>query len=316
MSHSSTILSLLFGLTLLASTLTLTFFSDLSLTNQLLIAGTPLLLLLNSFMFKKRVLSVSLLPIFLTLFTFSISAGIARSEFWHFDTPPSVFHPIGIFILLGIFIIATLFSLRRTPGSIKACLVIVVLGTTFSFALLLDGLFLVKKGHCGTPELTPPDSVVRYLLTAEDPRFYLHGGVDIHRLRMAVRERVLSGSFGRGGSTVTMQYAKVCFLTREKTLLRKIRQTAAALIVDATTPKQEILSRYLSSIPFGDGTIGIAEASEHYFNKKLMEISVSEALDLILTIYDPTSYNPHKRPTSEISARRAVIRIRAKKLIL
>ena len=166
------------------------------------------------------------------------------------------------------------------------------------------------NSKCGDPPPFPEVSqlLVEYLLLAEDPRFPIHTGVDLHRLRMAVNEALSNGKEGRGGSTITMQLAKVCYLYPEKTLLRKLKQIVTAWRLERRYSKRELLSLYLSSVPFGNGVIGINRASEIYFKKPPSMLTPEEDLALVLTIYAPGNYNPAISMNSEVNIRKSILK--------
>jgi membrane peptidoglycan carboxypeptidase len=113
---------------------------------------------------------------------------------------------------------------------------------------------------------------------------------------------------GRGGSTITMQLAKICTLYPDKTITRKIQQMAVALVLERQLSKREILANYLNQLPFGHGVLGINEASQYYFNKKINELTKDEELSLVVSLYDPASYNPSLPMSHEVKMRKAVIK--------
>jgi membrane peptidoglycan carboxypeptidase len=111
----------------------------------------------------------------------------------------------------------------------------------------------------------------------EDRRFYGHWGPRpaVDRPRRAQQRPRRRG--GGGGSTITQQLAKNAFLSNERTLRRKAQEALIARYLEARLSKDEILSRYLSSVYFGDGVFGLRAAARHYFAKDADDLTLGEA---------------------------------------
>lgn len=133
---------------------------------------------------------------------------------------------------------------------------------------------------------------VAQLLVSEDPIFFQHSGIDFKRLRDAVREAVQKEQYGRGGSTLTMQLAKMRYLSYTPTLFRKLKQCILAIWLELKYSKREILWNYINAVAFADGVIGIRAASSHFFQLEPSELSVDQAKELVLSVPDPARYNP------------------------
>src|SRR4028119_300775 len=101
----------------------------------------------------------------------------------------------------------------------------------------------------------------------EDRRFHRHLGVDPRGIARAMFANARAGGVRQGGSTITQQLAKTSFLSSDRSLRRKAQEVIIALWLEAWLTKDDILSRYLSSIYFGDGVYGLRAAAKHYFNK-------------------------------------------------
>ena len=230
-------------------------------------------------------------------------------DVYNFSILPVSF--LSIYLLIGSFFTTSTLAWDRRVGAFISILSFLILSV-----FLIDAVRLTQRPLCGKDSLNPPDKLVRVLLAAEDPRFYQHRGVDIHRLRMAVREAIKSKELGRGGSTLTMQYAKICLLNPEKTLIRKARQIVLALILELYLSKSEILSRYLTAVPFGEGTIGIEDAANHYYSKPLTLLKESEMLSLVLSIFDPEISNPNIELRRSELSRWAVIKVRSRSIFI
>src|SRR5205814_4896342 len=102
-------------------------------------------------------------------------------------------------------------------------------------------------------------------ISTEDRRFYQHWGVDVLRVGKAALKDIASRSPAEGGGTITQQLARNRFLTHEKTLSRKLKETMLALQIERRYTKNEILEMYENQIYFGDGAYGVQAASRTFF---------------------------------------------------
>jgi penicillin-binding protein 1A len=140
-----------------------------------------------------------------------------------------------------------------------------------------------------------PDVMREAILAAEDERFYQHGGVDYLSVLRAALANATSGT-QQGAGTITMQVARNFFLTRERTLTRKLREVLLAYKIENNLSKDEILELYINQIFLGQRAYGFAAASQIYFGKPLAQVSVSEAAMLAGLPKAPSSYNPIANP--------------------
>jgi penicillin-binding protein 1A len=140
-----------------------------------------------------------------------------------------------------------------------------------------------------------PEVMKQAILAAEDERFYQHGGVDYLSVVRAALSNVASGS-QQGAGTITMQVARNFFLTRERTLTRKLREVLLAYKIEANLSKDEILELYVNQIFLGQRAYGFAAASQIYFGKPLGQIDVAEAAMLAGLPKAPSAYNPVANP--------------------
>jgi penicillin-binding protein 1A len=109
-----------------------------------------------------------------------------------------------------------------------------------------------------------PAVMRKAIVAAEDERFYAHSGVDpLATFRALGRD--LTGSPLQGGSTITQQYVKQVYTTKQRTVLRKIQEAALAFRLDNHLSKRQILTRYLNSLYLGNGAYGVQAASKYYF---------------------------------------------------
>ncbi|HTS21397.1 MAG TPA: penicillin-binding protein 1A [Casimicrobiaceae bacterium] len=140
-----------------------------------------------------------------------------------------------------------------------------------------------------------PEVMRQAILAAEDERFYQHGGVDYLSVLRAALTNVTSGT-QQGAGTITMQVARNFFLTRERTLTRKLREVLLAYKIEANLSKDEILELYINQIFLGQRAYGFAAASQIYFGKPLSQIDVAEAAMLAGLPKAPSAYNPIANP--------------------
>ncbi|MDE0887316.1 MAG: PBP1A family penicillin-binding protein [Myxococcota bacterium] len=152
-------------------------------------------------------------------------------------------------------------------------------------------------------DLVALDSVPRHLVEAiyavEDKRFEEHHGIDPRRVVGALIANLKAGRVEQGASTLTQQLVKNFFLTPERTLRRKLREAAMALVVEARYSKPEILEAYLNEIYLGQrGSTqvhGVGEAARLYFGKSASRLSISESALIAAIIQSPNGISPHRR---------------------
>jgi penicillin-binding protein 1A len=140
-----------------------------------------------------------------------------------------------------------------------------------------------------------PDVMKKAILAAEDERFYSHGGVDYISILRAAVTNVTSGT-QQGAGTITMQVARNFFLTREKTVTRKLREVLLAWKIEANLTKDEIFQLYLNQIFLGQRAYGFAAAAQIYYGKPLKDVSAAEAAMLAGLPKAPSAFNPVTNP--------------------
>ncbi len=139
-----------------------------------------------------------------------------------------------------------------------------------------------------------PQHVRDAFVYTEDERFYLHDGVDYKRTFSAFLNMFLHFyDSDQGGSTITQQLIKNLTGDKEKTPQRKIREIFAAMQLEKTYSKDEILEEYLNFIGFGGATNGIQLASINYFGKNVEDLTVPEAAVLAAIPKSPEFYGPY-----------------------
>ncbi|GEN53950.1 penicillin-binding protein 1A [Halobacillus faecis] len=135
------------------------------------------------------------------------------------------------------------------------------------------------------------------VLATEDVRFFDHIGIDFRRIGGAVLANITGGFGAEGASTITQQVVKESFLTKDKTIKRKVQEQYMAIKLDQEYSKEKILEMYLNKIYYGAGAYGVAEAAETYFGKKdLSELTLPEAALLAGLPQRPSGYMPFENP--------------------
>lgn len=139
------------------------------------------------------------------------------------------------------------------------------------------------------------------LLAIEDRRFFSHLGIDPVAVLRAVWTNLTRGTVIQGGSTITQQLAKNLFYSPQRTFGRKLKESIAALVLEAKYRKQAILESYANEIYLGQvGSVsiyGVGEASHRYFGKRMDALSLEEAALLVGMIKGPNTYSPLRNPT-------------------
>ena len=129
-------------------------------------------------------------------------------------------------------------------------------------------------------------------ISTEDKNFYNHFGFDIFRIIKAGWVNITSGKTKQGASTISQQYVKNLFLDFDKTWERKWNELWLTLNVETHYSKDEILEGYLNTINYGNGVLGIENASYYYFNKSAKDLSLAEASMLAGIPKAPNAYSP------------------------
>lgn len=153
-----------------------------------------------------------------------------------------------------------------------------------------------------------PRHVVNAFVAAEDAKFFEHRGVDFTAIARAAVKDLLGGSFAQGGSTITQQTVKNLFLTREKSISRKLKELILAYRMERKMSKEEILYLYLNQIYLGEGAYGVEAASRSYFGNGVRELGLAEGALLAGLPKAPTRYSPRTHPDLAKGRQRYVLR--------
>jgi hypothetical protein len=168
------------------------------------------------------------------------------------------------------------------------------LNTPFSY-LAMDGdrpvrSFLVGEGNpFFTPLLDVSPYLVNAVLTAEDPSFFNHAGFVEESFRESIATNIKKGRFARGGSTISMQLVKNVFLSRNKSVSRKLEEALIVWLIEQQrlVSKDRMFEVYLNIIEWGPNVYGIGEASRFYFDKFPRDLNLAESIYLASIIPHP-----------------------------
>ncbi len=139
-------------------------------------------------------------------------------------------------------------------------------------------------------EISP--ELKRAVLAIEDSHFYLHDGINPNSIGRALLVNWRRGSVVEGGSTITMQLVKNLFLSRERTVSRKLAEAVLAIRVEQIFDKDQILEMYLNNIYWGHNSYGAETAAQSYFNKSAADLTLAEAAMMAGLIQAPEDYSP------------------------
>ena len=137
-----------------------------------------------------------------------------------------------------------------------------------------------------------PDVMKSAVLSAEDDRFYQHGGIDWIGVIRAGLTNLISMQKSQGASTITMQVARNFYLSSEKTWSRKFYELLLTFKIEASLSKDQILELYLNQIYLGHRAYGFAAASRTYLGKEISEITAADAALLAGIPKAPSRFNP------------------------
>jgi penicillin-binding protein 1A len=142
-----------------------------------------------------------------------------------------------------------------------------------------------------------PDVMKSAILSAEDDRFYQHGGINWAGMTRAALTNLVNMEKSQGASTITMQVARNFYLSAEKTYSRKFYEILLTFKIESSLSKDQILELYINQIYLGQRAYGFASAARIYFGKPLSELTTAEAAMLAGLPKAPSRYNPVVNPS-------------------
>jgi len=176
---------------------------------------------------------------------------------------------------------------------------------------------LGPKNRYWTPGGSIPAEMKWSVILAEDANFYKHEGVDVKAIKNAIKHDLEKKSFARGASTLTQQLAKNLYLSREKTLTRKLKEVYLALRMEQELTKGRIVELYLNVVELGPMVYGIGHASHYYFNKPAAELTPRESAFLAAMLPGPRiAYNPYRNMAKVLRRSDMILKqLRAKRVL-
>jgi monofunctional biosynthetic peptidoglycan transglycosylase len=151
-------------------------------------------------------------------------------------------------------------------------------------------------------------NLIQAVLSAEDPNFFGHEGIDWDALKESIETNIEKGRYARGGSTITQQLAKNVYFTTYKSLIRKAREAIVATWMERDLSKKRIIEIYLNVIEWGDGVYGCEAAARRYYAVSCAALDVDQAAGLAAMIPSPRRINPRINPSLHARATRRVLR--------
>ena len=160
-----------------------------------------------------------------------------------------------------------------------------------------DGTLFSMTTGPGTANWVSIHAISPYLIQAvlahEDAGFFRHRGFSVPSVERALVRNLREGRFVLGASTISMQLAKNLFLTRQKTLARKVQEVLLTWWLETAMSKKKLIELYLNVIEYGPGLYGIRNAARHYFGRDPDELSPAEGAFLACVLPSPRLMHNH-----------------------
>ncbi len=154
-----------------------------------------------------------------------------------------------------------------------------------------------------------PQPVQDAVIAIEDQRFWHHRGIDVKAIVRAAYVNATTGEIEEGGSTITQQYVRNVFtgVGTDETIGRKVREASLAWQLEEQLSKEEILSRYLNTVYFGQGAYGIERAAETFFSRPADDLRLAQGALLAGLIAGPGRWDPIDKPDAALVRRNTVL---------
>lgn len=173
------------------------------------------------------------------------------------------------------------------------------------------------KNRNWTPSGSIPAEMKWAVILAEDANFYKHEGFDVKAIKNAIKYDLEKKSLKRGASTITQQTAKNLFLSREKTITRKLKEIYLAYRMEQELTKGRIIELYLNVVELGPMVYGIGHGARYYFNKPASELTPRECAFLASMLPGPrVAYNPYKNLGRVLKRSDMILRLLRQKGVL
>ena len=173
------------------------------------------------------------------------------------------------------------------------------------------------KNRYWTPSGRIPSEMKWAVILAEDSNFYKHDGFDVKAIKNAIKYDLEKKSLKRGASTITQQTAKNLFLSREKTITRKLKEIYLAYRMEQELTKGRIIELYLNVVELGPMVYGIGHGAQYYFGKPASSLTPRECAFLAAMLPGPrVAYNPYKNLNKVLRRSNMILRLLRQKGVL
>lgn len=216
------------------------------------------------------------------------------------------------------------YTAARTNEAMESHLADLTDGTAPGVTTITDGegtpiAWLYKQRRYPVPSEQISQPMKAAMVSIEDRRFYEHDGVDLQGTARALVANLLSGGVSQGASTINQQYVKNYLLlvtaqtdeeriaATETSIPRKLREMRMASDLDKMLDKDEILTRYLNLVSFGNGAYGVEAAAQTYFNQRAVELNVAQAAMLAGIVQSSSYLDPYTNADAVLERRNTVI---------
>lgn len=153
-----------------------------------------------------------------------------------------------------------------------------------------------------------PPALLQAFIATEDARFYDHKGIDPIGVVRAALVMLTTGEKKQGASTITMQVARNFFLTRDKTIIRKIKEIFISIHIEQLLTKEEILALYINRIYLGQRAYGVGAAAQVYYGRNINELTLAELAVIAGLPKAPSSLNPITSASRALARRNIVLK--------
>ena len=173
------------------------------------------------------------------------------------------------------------------------------------------------KNPTWTPAAAIPAEMKWAVILAEDGNFYKHEGIDVKAIKNAIKYDLEKKTFARGASTITQQVAKNLYLSREKSISRKVKEVILAKRIEQEVTKARIIELYLNVVELGPMVYGIGHGSHYYFGKPASQLTPRECAFLAAMLPGPrVAYNPYKNLGRVTKRSEMILRLLRRKNVL
>ncbi|MBP1752950.1 MAG: biosynthetic peptidoglycan transglycosylase [Geobacteraceae bacterium] len=222
---------------------------------------------------------------------------------------------LGILVIYTIYIAVSLLSLPsvETLKNRRISMTIKVKDWKGNYHPFVVG----PKNRDWTPSSSIPPEMKWAVILAEDSRFYKHEGIDVKAIKNAIKYDLEKKSFKRGASTITQQVAKNLFLSREKTISRKVKEVVLARRMEQELTKGRIIELYLNVVELGPMVHGIGHGARYYFGKPASALTPRECAFLAAMLPGPrVAYNPYKNLSKVLRRSDMILKLMKKRGVL